>query len=147
MRTITIVSEYDAPPEQAWPVVISFDALQDVMKSSISYMGLPSGEPHQGQSVEVRLSMWGWLPMGTWSMRIVERDDAAFRMRSAEGGGAVTTWDHTIQLEALPGARTRHTDTIDIEAGLMTPLYVLYGTRMYTARQRARAQLFKGAAA
>lgn len=56
-------------------------------------------------------------------------------IRSSEGGGPVTTWNHTIRLKPGAGGACRYTDEIEIRAGLGTPAVFLFAQVFYRYRQ------------
>jgi hypothetical protein len=48
----------------------------------------------------------------------------------------VRRWDHLIRVEPADGGRTRYSDTIEVEAGALTPLVWLFAKLFYRHRQR-----------
>jgi hypothetical protein len=51
-----------------------------------------------------------------------------------EHGGAVKKWNHVILVELAGAGRTRYTDSVDIEAGLLSPAIWLYAQFFYRYR-------------
>jgi len=137
--TVQSSFDYDAPADRVWADLISYDALAKSMKGSLTYIGLPDGEAQVGDDFEVELKIWGWLPVGRWRMRVVERDDASRVMRSEEGGGVVRRYHHRLMVKPTGPATSCYEDLIELEAGLFTGFYRRNVERMYHARHRARA--------
>ena len=71
-RTILLHHSYPVPPEKLWQLVISYGALQEVMKGLISFTGLPAGNSETGQAFEVQVSPIGKLPPQPYFMEVFE---------------------------------------------------------------------------
>jgi hypothetical protein len=91
---------------------------------------------HQGESVELTLRLFGALPFSRHTIRVVEVDDAAMRLRSDESGGPVKVWRHTIEVHPDGPRRCRYADRIDIDAGPLTPVVAGYAHALFALRQR-----------
>ena len=141
MVTVTVKGEYDVDAQTLWRHVVRYDTLQALMNAGAVRVALPEGEEREGDDVQLTFRLWGRLPVGRWRIRVVERDDARLRLRSEESGAGVRRWAHTIQIAPVAPARARQTDTIEIEAGILTPLIAAFARREYAARHRARARL------
>jgi hypothetical protein len=57
-------------------------------------------------------------------------------LSSRERGGLLTRWNHDIVVTPLDAGRCRYRDRIDIDAGMFTPLVVMYARWFYRMRQR-----------
>jgi hypothetical protein len=69
----------------------------------------------------------------------VEADDT--HVMTNESGGFVRVWNHDARFKPLGPARCSYTDTIEIDAGLLTPLVVAWAHMQYRVRQRRWRQL------
>jgi hypothetical protein len=142
MRTVKVVNEYDATPEQLWMLVTDYDALGEVMQGIASFEGLPSGRTKTDQKLDVMVSLFGKLPSQPYTMEVLECDDARMILRSSEHGAGVKSWHHTLTVsETETGSRL--TDKIEIDAGLMTPVFALWARYLYRARHKPRLKLLK----
>ncbi|MEM7768035.1 MAG: SRPBCC family protein [Pseudomonadota bacterium] len=141
----SIAREYPFPASVVWADLIDFDALAESMEGAITYEGLPSGTPEAGASHTVRLKRWGWFPMGRWTMKVVERDDANRVMRSEEHGGPVRLYRHRLTVEPLTVTSCRYTDHCDVDAGWLTPLIAPQFRRMYERRHEMRRKRLEDA--
>ena len=137
-RVFTITRDYPVSADVLWTDLVDFDALAESMEGAISYDGLPRGEPQLNRPYTVRLKRWGWLPMGQWTITLVERDDAALQMRSEEFGGPVKLYRHRLNVKPLSDTSCRYTDTCDVEAGWLTPLIAPMFKSMYEKRHEMR---------
>jgi hypothetical protein len=106
---------------------------------------LPSGEEQVGDDLSLTFRLWGIVPLGWWRIRVVARDDASMRLKSEESGVLVRRWAHEIVIEALSPSTSRLTDTIEIDAGVLTPLVVRFARAEYAARHVARKRLVEDA--
>ncbi|MEO0817062.1 MAG: SRPBCC family protein [Pseudomonadota bacterium] len=137
-KVFCISRDYGVPAHVLWADIVDFAALAESMEGAITYEGLPDGEPALGQPYTVRLKRWGWLPMGQWTMTVVERDDTNFVMRSEEHGGPVRRYKHRLTVEPLSGDTCRYTDQCDVDAGWLTPLIAPQFRKMYERRHELR---------
>ena len=134
-----IISEdYPVSIDRLWRDILDPNALADSMKGAISYEGLPTEPVIQGQIINVKLKRWGWLPMGSWRMEVVRRDDENFILESREGGGFVRDYKHRLELTPIDASNTRYTDHLNIEAGWMTSLVSPTFKKLYEQRHQMR---------
>lgn len=140
MQTVSLTHNYDVPPETLWALVTDYGALAEVMKGLASFEGLPSGRTHTGQRFEVQVRLFGRLPPQPYVMEVLDCDDAARVLRSAEHGMGVRTWRHTLCVTESPGG-SRLSDQIEIDAGWRTPVFAAWARFMYGARHRPRLRL------
>jgi hypothetical protein len=89
-----------------------------------------------GDVVRIRLLFFHLLPAWKHEIRIVEVDEDARQITTAEHGGAIKTWNHVIKVEPGVDSRARYTDRIEIEAGPLTALVWAYAQLFYRYRQR-----------
>ena len=96
---------------------------------------LPERWPTDGSAVVMRVRPFH-LPVG-WrhTIRVVEADEAGGSIRTEEGGGVVRRWTHTIGVQPLATRRCRYTDTIDIDAGVLTLPIWAWASVFYRVRQ------------
>ena len=137
-KQYTLSEIYPVSIQSLWTDILDPNALAESMKGAISYSGLPTEPVVQGQVINVMLKRWGWLPMGSWHMEVVRRDDANYVLESREGGGFVRDYKHRLELEAIDAVNTRYTDYLDIDAGWMTSLIAPTFRKLYVQRHTMR---------
>lgn len=142
MKTIHLSHDYPCPPETLWALVTDLDALAKVAEGIVVMHGLPSGRIYTGQSVDVMVSLFGKLPAQPYHMAVLECDDTALRFRSAEKGAGVKSWNHTAQVTATETG-SRLTESIQIDAGLMTWAFAAWARYLYRARHAPRLRMLK----
>lgn len=140
----TVERRYALSADDHWARIVRYDELAEAMEGQVRYAGLPEGEIAEGQAYELKLFLFGWLPIGNWRIEVLERNDSERRVRSFECGGAVKAWRHTLTVEP-DGQGCIHRDALEIDAGWLTGFYAKTARKMYEQRHDLRAKLRAGA--
>ena len=88
--------------------------------------------------------LFGFIPIG-WQVIGIELPATPLgrhMVRDNGYGPLIRRWDHWIEIEP-EGRGTRYTDTVHIDAGLLTPLITAFATIFYRHRQRRWRELVK----
>ena len=101
-------------------------------------------EWREGETVVGWVFLFGFLPFARHHLLIVRIDESTHTLSSQEFGGLITTWNHDIEVEPIDSESCHYGDRIQIEAGIMTPVIVLYARWFYRMRQRRWRALAKG---
>jgi hypothetical protein len=88
--------------------------------------------------------IFGVLPSGVHEFKVVRIDHAAREMHFSEHDAVVSRWEHLIRVRPA-AAGCIYSDTIDLDAGLLTPVVFLWSKAFYTARQRRLRRLLPSA--
>lgn len=77
------------------------------------------------------------IPLGWYDIKItIEEDTPTLCVARDRGHGRfITIWDHVITLERR-GDETAYTDSVDVHAGILTPLVYVFAQFFYRHRQR-----------
>ncbi|MEO0721708.1 MAG: SRPBCC family protein [Pseudomonadota bacterium] len=142
-RRYTVSRDYAVSAEMVWADVIDFKALAESMKGRATYEGLPEGDARVGEAFTVTVRR-RWSPPMRWTMKVVERDDAAMVLRSEEHGGPVRLYTHRLSVAATGPQSCRCIDELDVDAGLLTPLIAPTFRAMYEQRHVARKARLEG---
>lgn len=147
----------DCPADAAWEAVHSPAVFRAVSGPLTTVESLePGGFPERwpGGDHRVRLRMLGVVPMGTQLIRLRDENlTDGTRVVHDEGGplsGAmriVTHWHHRMAIspdERAPDARTRFRDTLEVSAGLLTPVAWLGFWMFWQLRARQLRRLAPG---
>ena len=86
-------------------------------------------------TVRVRMYLLGMAPLGTHTLHFESIDPRAHEIMTREHDWLVRRWDHCIRIQPLAAGQCRYSDTVDIEAGLLTPLVWLFARCFYAHRQ------------
>lgn len=140
-KTFIIERDYEMDADAHFAEIVKFDELAEAMSNQVTYFGMPEGEATPGQSIDLNMIMYGWLPIGRWHIDVIERDDAARRLVSHERGTLAKRHDHILTVEPLEGGGCRHRDEITVDAGFRTSIYAWTAKRVYEKRHRTRAKL------
>ena len=91
----------------------------------------------------VAARLFGLIPLGRQTVDIsfdgVSED--CYAIRDNGHGDLARRWDHRIDVVDVGSGQTRYRDTIDIEAGILTPFVWLFAQLFYRHRQRRWQQL------
>ena len=96
-----------------------------------------------GQPAAYRFLLFGVIPWGTHTIRIVRFDPEG--VSSREGNEHVPVWNHDITMIPIDENRTKYTDQVEIRAGWKTPFVWLWAKAFYAHRQRKWISLLKEA--
>ena len=136
-------SVFPAPRETVFQKLQQPETLQFIAWPYASFA--PAGEPLRtwspGSSSSFRLRLFGIIPFGTHTIRIVRFDPDG--VSSREGNEHVPVWNHEIRLRELDGGRTEYTDRVEIRAGWKTPFIRLWAGAFYRHRQRKWIRLLE----
>jgi hypothetical protein len=91
------------------------------------------------QELAARLWWFGLLPGWRHRLRVVEA--TATELRTREGGGPVRAWNHTLTFEPTGDGACRYTDTVELDAGPLTPLVWCFAQGLFRWRQARWRQL------
>jgi hypothetical protein len=80
--------------------------------------------------------LFGFIPFSHHHLHIAKIDEEARTLSSRERGGLVKRWDHDIIVTQVSPETCSYHDRIDIDAGVVTPVVVLYAKYFYRIRQR-----------
>jgi len=141
---VVVAADYPVPAARLWQSAVSYAALERMMSGPLIRVVCPSGEEREGHELTLVFRLFGRVPVGRWQLKILRRDDALRRLASEERGLFVRSWRHEIAIDTLDTNNARLTDTIDIDAGVLTTLIAGFARRDYARRHRLRLASMKG---
>ena len=137
---LTLETVIEAPAEQVWTHLQTPTLLRHVCHPLLAFQPIdPPHWPDQWAERDYAVSMkaFGLMPLGRQDIRI--RKDAPSdwprTVRDDGRGTLVQRWDHLIEIAPLGESRTRYRDTVDVEAGVLTPFVWAYAAVFYRHRQ------------
>lgn len=136
----------EAPAEAVWAAVKTPAAFRTVTRRLLA-LPVIRGRQDQwrsGETVVGWVFLFGFLPFSRHHLHIASIDDATRTLRSREFGGLITIWNHDIEVVPIDATTCRYLDRIEIDAGIVTPLIVLYAKWFYWMRQRRWRAFAKG---
>lgn len=96
-----------------------------------------------GHFFSLKLKLFGLLPLGIHTIRILIFDREKLTIYSHEGNLHVPVWNHLIKLKPIDDRHTLYTDRVEIDAGRKTPLICLWAELFYAHRQRRWKKLLR----
>jgi hypothetical protein len=142
MAQVVLSTLLACSPDEAWERVQTSALLLHVAAPLIRFTGQGSKPfPAIWEPGEYRAWMWlfGIVPIG-WQAVVISHPEADSDTRIIRDNGygpLIKRWDHWIEIAPANGSGgTRYTDTVTIEAGLLTPLIAAFARLFYAHRQR-----------
>jgi hypothetical protein len=86
-----------------------------------------------GDQLSARIRFLGFIPGWTHTLCIERMEER--EIASSEHGGPVTAWNHTLTFEPIAERACRYTDTVEVRAGMLTPLVAAFAALIYRYRQ------------
>lgn len=138
MKTVHLETELPTDAERIW------DAMQYPGTFLYVCRGLFGAPALHGRTDPLRVgergTAWIWglhvIPLYRHSIEVIESDPGNRTVRTEEGGGMFRTWRHTLHVEPIGEHRCRYSDTIDVDAGPLTPIAAKMVTAIFRYRQR-----------
>ncbi len=98
---------------------------------------------HKG-NFEVELKLFGFIPFGSQTISISFPDTVNNKLFLRDNGysNLISKWDHLISVEPL-GENTLYADSLEINAGILTPFIWLFACLFYSHRQKRWVKLTK----
>jgi ligand-binding SRPBCC domain-containing protein len=139
--TLELTCTLDSPPERVWeavnrPALFGYITRPLAVFVPVEPTGFPEVWEEREYTVQIRL--FGVIPAG-WQVIGIERlppTGASYRLRDNGRGSIARRWDHVMTIEPASTGRTRYTDHVEIEAGVLTPFVWLLARLFYGHRQR-----------
>ena len=141
IMTVELSTVLDAPPERIWEAVNRTALHAYVTRPLLTFEPVDPPilpERWEEQEYRVRMKLFGIVRLG-WQIVKVERpttEGASKQIRDNGRGALIRRWDHLITIEPAGPRRTRYTDWVEVEAGLLTPLVWAFARVFYAHRQR-----------
>jgi hypothetical protein len=139
--TVELSTTLDCTPDEAWNRLRTSALLMHVAAPLVRFTPV-GGKPFPAIWTQGEYRAWMWLfgvlPIGWQAVVISEpapEDETRF-LRDNGYGPLIKRWDHWIALRPGEGGTTHYTDTVHIEAGILTPVIVAFARVFYAHRQR-----------
>ncbi len=138
MAIVDLSTELAAPAHAVWHAVKTPGAFRTVTRGVLTMPVIKhrDDEWREGETVAGWVFLFGVIPFSRHTLHVWRIDDNAMTMSSRESGGLLRRWNHDIVVAATGDSRCDYRDLVDIDAGVFTPLVVLYARWFYRTRQR-----------
>ena len=148
MRELEISCELSADPKTTRSYVMQPALFLHVAAPLItfSHMGArPFAQTWQEGEYHCRMRLLGFVPIG-WQVIVIafpEADQDDFILRDKGYSSVLKTWDHRIKLAEASSGGTLYTDSLQFDAGLLTPMMAIGISQFFRHRQRRLRALDK----
>ncbi|HTQ21768.1 hypothetical protein [Mycobacterium sp.] len=138
MRTVHLETVLPTTADRVWPAMLSPVTFLYVCKGLFGFpvLGGRSEPLRAGEAGTGWLIAFHLIPAYRHTIEVVEVDEATKTVRTRENGGVLKIWNHTLHVEAVDENSCRYSDTIDIDAGPLTPIAATVATGLFRYRQR-----------
>lgn len=138
VRVVRVESVLDALAPAVWELMCRLDTFLYVCRG---VLGVPAMRGRHetaevGRGGEAWIFLFHAIPLHRHHIQIVEVDPAEGVIRTEEHGGLVRAWRHTLHVEAVGEGRSRYSDTVEIDAGWLTPVVAAFARLLYRYRHR-----------
>lgn len=145
MAIVDISTQFSSSAGTVWQAVKTPAAFRKVTRGLISIPVLNGrdDEWREGETVIGWVFLFGFIPFSHHHLHIAKIDDESLTLTSREKGGLVKQWNHDIVVTPISPSECKYRDRIDIDAGFLTPVVVIYARWFYRMRQRRWRSLAK----
>jgi hypothetical protein len=95
----------------------------------------------EGYEGAYRVRLLGVIPAWTHHQRVERLDDRRRELVFEEWGGPYRRWTHCMAVEEIDAGRCRFRDSIEVSAGLLTPVVWLAARSLCRSRMRRLREL------
>ena len=138
MAVVEHSTHLKAPVDVIWGAVKTPAAFRRVTRGLLRMPVIQerNDEWSEGETVAGWVFLFGFIPFSRHHLHVATIDETSRVLSSREHGGFIKVWNHDIEVTAVDDSSCRYRDRIEIRAGFMTPLIVLYAHWFYLLRQR-----------
>jgi len=146
MALVERTTVLEASADAVWAAVKTPSAFRTVTRGLLAMPVIRrrQDEWREGETVVGWVFLFGFLPFSRHHLHVASIDESTRTLSSREFGGVITTWNHDIEIKPIDAKTCRYRDRIEIEAGIMTPVIVVYARWFYRMRQRRWRALANG---
>lgn len=137
MATVSLRVTVPARANDVWQAVRSPRGFEFVSRGLIYW---PVASSHsslwvEGETVRGWMFFFGFLPVARHSLTFTTLNDSTREFRTAEHGGIIRSWQHSITVTPLDAVSCAVDDTVTFDGGIATPLLDLTVRVFYWIRR------------
>jgi len=146
MALVERTTVLEASADAVWAAVKTPSAFRTVTRGLLAMPVIRrrQDEWREGETVVGWVFLFGFLPFSRHHLHVASIDESTRTLSSREYGGVIKTWNHDIEINPIDAKTCRYRDRIEIEAGIMTSVIVVYARWFYRMRQRRWRALANG---
>lgn len=142
---VKVMSIYNCEKERLYSEIKKSKSLFYIGKPLVRFVQLPEHsipEIWEEGRYLIKMYILGFIPFGKqWIVISIDNDKK--NIRDNGYSKLIKKWDHNIYLKDLGNNKSLYVDTIDINAGLLTPFIVMFANVFYRLRQKRWKKLIK----
>lgn len=144
-RTIYVETELPTDADRVWEAMQHPASFLYITRGVLGFPALAGRtEPvRAGETASGWLFAFHVIPAYRHTIEVRAVDEQRRSIVTHEHGGVLRRWDHTLHVEATGEERCRYSDTVVIDAGVLTPVVCLVATALYRYRQRRWKRLVR----
>ena len=138
-KRVHVSSVFSASAGEIWSKLSKLETLQYVAAPYAYFRPVDMEKElvwREGETAQFRLKVFGFIPMGIHTIRIVEFNKDNYCVCSIESNKQVPVWRHIITLKPSTGQTTYYEDIVEIAAGWKTGFVSIWSKMFYRHRQR-----------
>ncbi|MFV8315806.1 hypothetical protein [Mycobacterium sp. 23] len=145
MRTVHVETTLPTSADRVWSAMLSPATFLYVCRGLLGFPALAGRTEslRQGERGTGWLMAFHVIPAYRHTIEVTAVDEATGTIRTREHGGVLKTWNHTLHVEALQENSCRYSDTVDIDAGVLTGAVATIANGIYRYRQRRWRKLVR----
>lgn len=144
---VKVMSIFNCDSDKLFSEVKKTKSLIYIVKPLVRFVEVPEHplpEVWKENNYLIKMYIFGFIPFGKqWIVISVDNDNK--NIRDNGYSKLIKKWDHNIYLKDIGNNKTLYVDTIDINAGILTPLIVLFANILYRLRQKRWTKLINNA--
>ena len=127
-----------ASADAVWAAVKTPSAFRRVTRGLLTMPAIRTRNDswQSGETVVGWVFLFGFIPFSRHHLCIASINEKTRTLSSQEKGGLIRKWNHDIVVTPVNESQCEYLDRIEISAGLLTPLIVVYAHWFYRMRQR-----------
>ena len=135
---VKVMSVFNCDSEELFGEVKKTESLFYIAKPLIKFLQLPEHplpELWGEGKYPVKMYILGFIPFGKQWI-VISIDNNNLHIRDNGYSKLIKKWDHNIYLKGVGENKTLYTDTIDINAGILTIFIAMFANIFYRWRQK-----------
>lgn len=137
-RTIEVTSVLPAGADRVWEAMQQPASFLYVCRGLLGLPGLAGRTDAvvEGETGTNWLMLFHVIPLHRHTIHVVRVSGHLREIETEEHGGVIRRWHHVLRVRPGGGGTSRYSDTVDIDAGVLTPVVAVAATVLYRYRQR-----------
>ncbi|MFB9832935.1 hypothetical protein [Actinoallomurus acaciae] len=126
------------PADQVWLLMLRPATMLYVLRGLLDFPALRDRHRRivEGESGTGRIRLFHLVPFARWSIHVHTVEPGSRVIATEECGAMFRRWAHTLRVEPIDATTCRYTDTVEVDAGALTPVAVPVVRAIFWHRHR-----------